>query len=847
MSANNMGRQPRFRTRYLALIIALHCIMPGIICGQAWAEDYFNPALLEVDNPGMEKADLSFYEKGPGLSPGKYSVDIYINNEKKETQEIRFIAATDKDGAPALRPCLSLARLKSLGVKVESYPALNDTGDCVNLEAIPSAAATLDLNHQALMLTLPQTALVQRPRGYVAPEEFDEGITAFLLNYSLSGQQDRAVSSAGHDRRSDYLSLRPGLNVGPWRLRHYATLNREHDVTGDSQEFNTVYSYLSRDLVSLKSQLMLGQSTSPAGVFDSIPFTGAQLASEEEMLPDSQQGYAPVVRGIAHSNAQVVVRQHGYIISQVSVAPGAFTLTDLYAAGNGDLDVTIKESDGSEQHTVVPYTSVPLLQRQGHVKYSLTGGRYRSYDDAVTPSPFVQGSAIYGLAHELTLYGGVQYSPVYRAVTVGAGKNLGEVGALSLDVTSAAARLPDGASRDGRALRVRYGKTLTATGTSVSVAGYRYNSAGFYSMQDTFDAWRRDDVPQPVSHRRSREEVSVNQNIGDNFGSLNLSLVRERYWEGRAPGRSLNLGYNNNWQGITYSLNYSVGDTDHGSQARTTRERSLALTVSIPLERWLPNTWASYSLNHNRDGATQTLALNGSALAQNNLNWSVQQSRDASGADSRSLNVNYRGAKGSLGGSYSRDRWQQTTSYSLQGGVVMHADGVTFSQPLGETVALVKAPGASGTRINNQTGVKTDGRGYTVVPYVSPYRHNTIGLNTETLPDNADITQASQTVTPTRGAVVRATFATEVGARALIRLQRPDGKPVPFGATVVKAGEDEEFIVGEDGEVWLTGLSPQGTLNVSWGALATTQCTAAFHLPATAPADTILTLSARCQ
>ncbi|EOC0093157.1 FimD/PapC C-terminal domain-containing protein [Cronobacter dublinensis] len=70
---------------------------------------------------------------------------------------------------------------------------------------------------------------------------------------------------------------------------------------------------------------------------------------------------------------------------------------------------------------------------------------------------------------------------------------------------------------------------------------------------------------------------------------------------------------------------------------------------------------------------------------------------------------------------------------------------------------------------------------------------------------------------------------------------------MPFGATVVKAGEDEEFIVGDDGEVWLTGLSPQGTLNVSWGALATTQCTAAFHLPATAPADTILTLSARCQ
>jgi hypothetical protein len=41
------------------------------------------------------------------------------------------------------------------------------------------------------------------------------------------------------------------------------------------------------------------------------------------MLPDSQKGYAPVVRGIARTNAQVVVRQNGYIIYQTYVAPGA--------------------------------------------------------------------------------------------------------------------------------------------------------------------------------------------------------------------------------------------------------------------------------------------------------------------------------------------------------------------------------------------------------------------------------------------------------------------------------------------------------------------------------------------
>ncbi|MCV5004282.1 fimbria/pilus outer membrane usher protein, partial [Escherichia coli] len=85
--------------------------------------------------------------------------------------------------------------------------------------------------------------------------------------------------------------------------------------------------------------------------------------------------------------------------------------------------------------------------------------------------------------------------------------------------------------------------------------------------------------------------------------------------------------------------------------------------------------------------------------------------------------------------------------------------------PLGDTIALVKAPGTHGTHITNQTGVETDFRGYTVVPFVTAYRRNTIALDTETLPDNADVTHAAQIVTPTRGAVVRASFNTRVGNR----------------------------------------------------------------------------------
>ncbi len=108
--------------------------------------------------------------------------------------------------------------------------------------------------------------------------------------------------------------------------------------------------------------------------------------------------------------------------------------------------------------------------------------------------------------------------------------------------------------------------------------------------------------------------------------------------------------------------------------------------------------------------------------------------------------------------------------------MVVHENGVTFGQTLGETVALVKAPGAKGVDVSGQTGVKTDWRGYAIVPYSSPYRKNQVQLNSEMLPENVDLALSSQTVVPTRGAVVRAEFNTSVGQRALMTLLKMGGR-----------------------------------------------------------------------
>ncbi|WP_273802715.1 fimbria/pilus outer membrane usher protein, partial [Proteus vulgaris] len=79
-----------------------------------------------------------------------------------------------------------------------------------------------------------------------------------------------------------------------------------------------------------------------------------------------------VIRGIARGTADVSIKQNGYEIYRNTFPPGPFIINDLYAAGNsGDLNVTITEADGSVQSFTVPYSSVPLLQREGHTEYAV--------------------------------------------------------------------------------------------------------------------------------------------------------------------------------------------------------------------------------------------------------------------------------------------------------------------------------------------------------------------------------------------------------------------------------------------------------------------------------------------
>lgn len=205
----------------------------------------------------------------------------------------------------------------------------------------------------------------------------------------------------------------------------------------------------------------MGESFTPGDVFDSVPFRGVQLASDMGMLPDSMQGYAPVIRGIAETQAKVEVRQNGYSLYTTYVAPGAFEINDLNAAsGSGDLEVIITEADGRERRFTQPYATLANMLRENTWRYSATVGEYNSANGGERPM-FTQASLAYGLPFDLTLYGGF-WGRFYRAGVVGVGKSLGSIGAVSIDVTQAQTDVPKAVTTKGESKKARASACATA-------------------------------------------------------------------------------------------------------------------------------------------------------------------------------------------------------------------------------------------------------------------------------------------------------------------------------------------------------------------------------------------------
>lgn len=790
-----------------AAVVAACTAMPGALVAEPLVE--FEPRFLR---PGVSgDVDLSVFAQPAQALPGEYWLDTQVNGQALGRVLVPY-RRDEQDGQ--VHACFDVPLLKRLGVDISRLDSAEP--QCRRLtQWFADADQQLDLSAQRLALQLPQAWMAREVRDQIPAERWDNGVTSAFAGYDLSVFD--VASPDGGSRTQGYAGLASGVNLGAWQWRHQGAYssNGGYQVLGH---------YLQREVAALGAQLRIGALNTPGELFDSVQMRGASLFSDDRMLPASQRGFAPVVRGVARSNARVAVRQGERLLREAVVPPGPYVIDDLYAASvGGDLQVTVTEADGSEQRFTVTNAAAPLALRSGQTRFSLGAGQLVDHHEAAPW--FVQGTWQQGVSDAVTGYGGAILGSGYQQALVGTALNT-PLGAVGLDVAKARTD-----HDQGYRARLSWAHLLADSDTRLGLSVQHAFSPGYQSLAQLGRASAR-----VAWHERTRSTVNVNQPLGNAWGQLNASAWRSSGW---GPG--------GDYQG--YSVSYAHRFADLGYALSASRERDA---------RGRDSTLWQLSLNMPLGGSRGSLTSglsHGPRFSQGQVGYRTTHGPLHYGA---SVSASQPGDTGYLSGyagwrepygEYNLAAGQGSGSRQLsagaRGALVAHGGGMTLAQPLGETFGIVQVPDAEGARLVNGSELRVDGRGYAIVPSLMPYQVNRVDIDPLGLPLSVELSTNSQEVVPRAGAVPLLRYPTQSGRTVLIEVRHADGGLLPFGAQVNDADRVPVGVVGQGSRVLARGLKTQGQLHLRWGEGGEHRCVARYALGK--PADGLETISVTCE
>lgn len=827
----------------------------AVCCALLYSQPGLTADVVEYDSSflmgdGAASIDVSRYSDGNPTPVGTYTVKVFVNEKPVASQTIPFIDVGKKSAEACLTP-KNLAQLhikqpEIVGEKAVLKRGDEENDDCLNLPAlIDQSSVEFDMGDQRLDITVPQAWVNKGYEGYVEPSLWESGIPAALLSYNINGYHN---TNNGVDNDSMYAAFNTGINLGAWRFRANGNYNWDKD---NGSNFDFQNRYVQRDLPALRSQLIMGESYTTGETFDSVSIRGVRLYSDSRMLPSQLANYAPVIRGVANTNAKVTVTQSGYKIYEATVPPGPFEINDLSPSGYGsDLIVTIEEADGSKRTFSQPFSSVMQMQKPGVGRWDFSAGEVN--DDDIHDKPYLaQGTYYYGLNNYLTAYSGIQgTNNHYLAGLIGVGLNT-PFGALALDVTHSRTEIPDDKTYQGQSYRLTWNKLIEPTNTSFNVAAYRYSTQDYLGLNDALqlidDAKYNDDDQRDTmdNYARMKNQItlSISQPLQDgetDYGSFYLSGSWTDYWATGDSRSDYTLGYGKGFSWGSMSINLQRTWDEDGE-----KDDSLYINLSIPLANLLGGEdrrsgFTSLSTQMRTDfNGGHNLSMNSSGNNEDNtLNYSVNtgytmQKEDKNISDVGGY-VSYQSPWGDISASASANN-DSNRQYSLStdGGFILHSGGLTFTNDNfsnSDALVLVKAPGAKGARINGG-GSTIDRWGYGASNALSAYRENQVSLDIDTLENDVELKSTSTMLVPRDGAVVFASFETDQGRSAIITMTRNDGKTIPFGAEVFE-GNTPIGNMGQGGQAFVRGINDSGELTVRWFENnQPTRCSATYQLP----------------
>ncbi|MFV8902755.1 fimbria/pilus outer membrane usher protein, partial [Serratia fonticola] len=598
--------------------------------------------------------------------------------------------------------------------------------------------------------------------------------------------------------------------------------------TGKPLEWSRYYVY--RAISAWRSKLTLGENYLDSGLFDSFRFSGVSLVSDDNMLPPNLRGYSPEVTGIARTNAKVTISQQGRVLYETTVASGPFRIQDVNDAVTGELNVRVEEQDGSVQEFVLNTASIPYLTRPGAIRFKLAMGKPSDWQHHSRGPLFGSGELSWGVSNGWSLYGGALAGGDYNALSVGIGRDLMVLGALSFDATQSRARLPqEGGTLSGGSYRLSYSKNFDEYDSQVTFAGYRFSQKDFMSMSEYLDAR---DYGQRTRNGKEMYTITFNKQFREWGLSSYLNYSHETYWDQPTNDRySLTLS---RYFDLGPLRNLSLSLSAYRNQYNGTKDDGAYLSLSLP---WGNRSTLSYNTTVNRDESNHRVGYYERLDEHNNYQLNAGSSR--SGVNLSGY-YNHEGdiARMSANASYQQGNFS-AFGMTMQGGMTMTPEGGAMhrSGTLGGTRMLIDTNGVADVPVRGYGRTsRTNLWGKAVIGDVNSYYRNKASIDLNQLGDNAEVTTSVVQATLTEGAIGYRQFDVIAGEKAMAILKLADGSEPPFGATVMNARRQETGIVNDGGSVYLSGINAGESMTVHWGGEL--QCE--VQMPSPLPTDMLM-------
>ncbi|MFU0921329.1 fimbrial biogenesis usher protein [Kluyvera sichuanensis] len=790
----------------LAIFITLSFGLIGALpCANAAERIQFDSSIMK--SLGINKSVAVYFADSAHFMPGQHTVTVFVNGHSQGREEVMF----GKNG----ELCTDSELLQHSGLIVPIAVPTREKQQCYDYKhSIPTAIINSKPGNEELDIVVPADQLAENDMSGVS-KVYDSGGKAGIFNYQAFATKNKYDQS-----QSTYSQamLEEGLNFNDWLVR-----SKEMLVNDDGdQNVDSTYAYLQHTIVYLKKIVQMGQFNITNTPFSGSKITGVQLTPEDNLFGNNGSGVT--VSGIAQtSQARVEIRQSGRLIYSTLVPAGPFSLQDIPVTSvNTDLDVTVKETDGSRTHFILPANSFRTGELSTAEGLSFAAGKYQATDGESNEPMLATLSDSWNITPKINVGVGSMLAEDYDAVAITADT-------LPLDTVKISTELK--ASNDVRhdnrgesaGLSIDY-SMFTRFGVSASMTRY---TSGYSELEDSLQ-----DNPTQYS---SDYSASLHWNY-PSLGAFNLGYSQSNDSDGGNTSRYLNASWGRKFG--RFNVNVSlIDELSHDKNKNDDEENSdiddngtqVYVNISFPLGEQRITAYT----HKMHDSTTSGLQASGDISEGVNYNISAghdtsENENDFNGSINSNLHYTQMGLSAGENGTDNKNM-----GVMISGGVVAHDKGVTFSPYQIKdsfAVADIGTP-VSGVAISTPSGkVWTDHWGRAIIASLRPYHTSRVEMDTSSLPDNADVDNGYGNIVLGHGAVGKVNFHVAKVHRAMLSVTMKDGSLLRKGTAVVDKQGNYAGTVVDDGILFIndvdsiTGLYAQDSAGKNI-------CKINYHLP----------------